>query len=125
MPPLFTTYEGMALLIAAIIFIITLLLLITRVIGFWITLLLLTFSLGAGFLIGNFTVIREYIEGSKQKEIEKVEKNISLLNEKVEMLHRELDNSKEENEKPALPPENPPHESVPIENPAENTQSNE
>lgn len=100
MSSLFTTYDIFALSFATIIFVITIFLLITRVIGFWITLLLLLFTLATGLIVGNFPEIREYLRCSKQ--VEKVEKQVALLNEKVDHLFHDIDQLKT---KPPAPQE--------------------
>jgi UPF0716 family protein affecting phage T7 exclusion len=92
MTNLFNSYETLALGLAALIFLITVILLVARLIGFWVALLLLLFSLATGMLVGNYTAFREYLSCNKKKEIEEHQ----TLKEKVDHLSREVDQLKEQ-----------------------------
>lgn len=105
MTQFFTTYDGLAILLAAIIFLITIILVISRAIGFWITFLLLLFSLVTGIVVGNFGYIRDYLQCRNQQKLDQIESECQKLNEKVEHIYRDFDHLKEEKNAPA-PPEN-------------------
>ncbi len=105
MTHLFSTYEGLAFVFAGLIFLITILLVVTRVIGFWITFLLLLFSLATGIVIGNFGNIRDYLQCRNQQKMEQIETEYQKLNEKMDLIYRDFDQLKEQ--KNHTPPEEP------------------
>jgi hypothetical protein len=65
LPDFFQSDHFLALLAALLIFLIALFLVVKRWIGFWIALLLLLFSLAAGFLINHQNSIENYLETSQ------------------------------------------------------------
>lgn len=63
------TESGVALALSTVIFLITIILVITRAIGFWITLLLLLFTLAVGVTVGNMDVVRNYLSAKAAPEL--------------------------------------------------------
>src|SRR6188472_2615722 len=59
----FASNNGVALVVALVIFIITLILVVKRLIGFVITIILLIFALVSGFFVANADVFREVLRG--------------------------------------------------------------
>jgi len=59
--------EAFGFIVAASIFLLTVLLAVCRLIGFLVTLLFLLFSIASGFLIVNHDIIRGYLEDNFAK----------------------------------------------------------
>lgn len=89
-----------ALGVSVVIFLITLILVVKRLIGFFVTLLLLFFAIAAGYAILNHDIVREYlIQATHKPEPTEKETTIHQAQRKVleslEELREELNEQKE------------------------------
>ncbi len=92
----FFSAEGIALILSAAIFLIALILVASRAISFWITLLLLLFSLAVGFIIANNSAFREYLKCRKEaKEDARFQNFSKQILEGFDQLKEEVDSLKE------------------------------
>lgn len=81
-----TSPTGLALTLSTAVFVITIILVVFRAIGFWTTLLLLLFSLLIGTTVGNIDVLRNAFSCHQQNEIEALRREIDQLKEKFKPL---------------------------------------
>lgn len=86
--------------VATVIFLFTILLVARKAIGFFITLLFLTFALVSGFLIVNQDVVRDYLEkkNNDQELTEKLYDAYDILKQEWEEQKEKLQDFLEENE---------------------------
>lgn len=89
MPHFMTTSSGLGLLLSSAVFLVTVILVTTRAIGFGITLLLLLFSLLIGVTVGNVDALRTYLSCNQEREIAEIRRDIAELKEKVDHIYRE------------------------------------
>lgn len=114
----FISTNGAALVVALIIFLITLWLVVKRLIGFVITIILLAFALISGFFVANADLLREILKGftpgSTQEEKDTLVKLKNQFFKAVDDLKVEfhdqraefqkiIDNAKSKEETPAAP----------------------
>lgn len=89
-----------ALGVSIVIFLITLVLVVKRLIGFFITLLLLFFAIAAGYAILNHDIVRDYLIQATSKPLPAQEKESTIhqvqrkVLETVEELREELNEQK-------------------------------
>jgi predicted membrane protein len=99
----FATNNGVALIIALVIFIITLILVVKRLIGFVITIILLAFALISGFFVANADLFRDVLKGLTQSGTPEEKDTVSQLKAQFfkayEDLKAELKEQKAEFEK--------------------------
>jgi len=105
-PHFFTTPTGLGLTLSVTIFLTTIFLVAFRIIGFWITRLLLLFSLLTGITISNNDSIRDYLKNKGNADVkyeaftrqildgyDQLKEELAEQNKEVQKL---LDQSKEE-----------------------------
>jgi len=85
----FTSTNAIALFIAAAIFLITVALLGRRLIGFFITLMLLFFAIAAGLVIANNDLFRQWIQ--EMQEDPSTQPMMDQLKEKYEEIKRKIE----------------------------------
>lgn len=82
--------NGIALIVALIIFFVTIVLVIRRLIGFVITLILLIFAILSGLAIANNDIVRDIFQGLKSDSTPKDRESVSLLNQQVMKTYEDI-----------------------------------
>lgn len=97
------TNNGAALVIALLIFLVTLVLVVKRLIGFVITIVLLIFAIVSGFFVANADLFRDVLKGmtanSTPEERQTVEQLKAQFQKAYEELKSDLKTQKEEFQK--------------------------
>lgn len=105
------THVEIALITAIVIFIIALFLTAKQWISFSVTLLLLLFALGAGFIIAHQDSIKDYLSGKNDRQqpidekVMEMQKEIEKQQHKLDALEKELEEMKKKGLEPKLPPD--------------------
>lgn len=111
-------HNTLAVLIAAVIFVITIILVIRRLIGFVITLVLLLFAIASGLIIANQDVFRdilksvaadkrsdsEVIKDQASKVYEEAKEEVNKYIEQVKDAYQDYKNKQEAPKEPITPP---------------------
>lgn len=82
--------NGIALIVALIIFFVTIVLVIRRLIGFVITLILLIFAILSGLAIANNDIVRDIFRGLSSDSTPKEKESVSLLNQQVMKTYEDI-----------------------------------